>query len=111
MLMRYVNVSGRTCGESDHLEFPSSSKIFMSGMDGIAASFYQLLNSCGCRASALAFLETSLRWAELTRTPLRMLMRNKTKRGWFPHLLAWLAIADGVDGLINIASFTLNLIS
>ncbi len=40
-----------------------------------------------------------------------MLMRNKTKRGWFPHLLAWLAIADGVDGLINIASFTLNLIS
>lgn len=40
-----------------------------------------------------------------------MLVSNKTKRGWFTRLLVWLAIADGIDGFINLASFTLNLVS
>lgn len=38
-------------------------------------------------------------------------MRSKTKRGWLTYLLMWLAVADGVDGLINLASFTRGLIS
>lgn len=40
-----------------------------------------------------------------------MLMSNKTKRGWLTRLLLWLTIADGVDGIINLASFALSLAS
>ncbi len=40
-----------------------------------------------------------------------MLMANKTKHGWLTHLLLWLALVDGVDGLINLASIALKLVS
>ncbi len=40
-----------------------------------------------------------------------MLMRGKTKRGWLTYFLTWLAIADGIDGLINLASSALNLVT
>ncbi len=38
-------------------------------------------------------------------------MRSKTKPSWLTYLLMWLTVTDGIDGLINLTSLVVNLIS